>query len=245
MVLKLKGCRMMPAMRTYGQYCPMAKTLEILGDRWTLLIVRELLIRPTLRYTDLEAGLPGIASNLLAERLRDLVAEGIVTREAAPPPIATTVYGLTPRGQALRPVLHALGAWGSAYLPQAPETDAFFGHWLALPAEVLLSDRDPGGPPVTIEFRTPEGSVTVHAGDGDPRAEAGRPDLPDVVVSGHHRLIVRLMAGRLDPDAAEASGLAIDGDRVALIRFLRPPGSWPPPPPSVTTRPAPGMAAVV
>ena len=114
MVLKLKECRMMRAMRTYGQYCPMAKTLEILGDRWTLLIVRELLIRPTLRYTDLEAGLPGIASNLLAERLRDLVAEGIVTREAAPPPIATTVYGLTPRGHALRPVLHALGAWGSA-----------------------------------------------------------------------------------------------------------------------------------
>src|SRR5919204_6375775 len=151
-------------MRTYGQYCPAAKALETLGDRWTLLIVRELLIRPGLRYTDLEASLPGIASNLLAERLRELEASGIVSREAAPPPIATTLYALTPRGRALRPVLHALGAWGAAYLPRAPETDRFFGHWLTLPAEVLLTDQTPDGPPVTIELRTPEGSVTVHAG---------------------------------------------------------------------------------
>src|SRR5712691_3785088 len=98
-------------MRTYRQYCPIAKALDVLGDRWSLLIVRELLLRGGSRYTDLLEGLPGIATNLLADRLRDLEGAGIVSREAAPPPIATTLYHVTPRGEALRSVIKALGAW--------------------------------------------------------------------------------------------------------------------------------------
>jgi len=81
-------------MRSYRQYCSLARTLDVLGDRWTLLIVRELAIRPC-RYTDLRDGLPGIATNLLADRLRELQAAGVVTAEAAPPPVATTLYTLT------------------------------------------------------------------------------------------------------------------------------------------------------
>jgi DNA-binding HxlR family transcriptional regulator len=217
---------MLAVMRTYGQYCPAAKALEVVGDRWTLLIVRELLLRGGSRYTDLEAGLPGIATNLLAERLRDLEAEGIVRREQAPPPIATTLYHLTPRGQALRPVVKALGAWGSAYLPQAPDTDTFYGYWLTFPAETLLRDTTPGGPAVTIELRAPDGSVTVHAGDGETRAEPGVPTDPDVVVSGPHRTIMRLMAGRADAGEAARHGLTIHGDPAVLERFLPAPGTW-------------------
>ena len=91
-------------MRSYAQYCGLARALDVVGDRWTLLIVRELLIGGACRYTDLQHGLPGIATNLLADRLRQLEEQGIVAREAAPPPVATTLFRLTPRGEELRPL---------------------------------------------------------------------------------------------------------------------------------------------
>jgi len=95
-------------MRSYGQSCGVAKALDLLGERWTLLIVRELLQGPS-RYTDLRNGLPGIATNLLAERLRELEEAGVVLREEAPPPIATALYSLTDRGQELQSVIYELG----------------------------------------------------------------------------------------------------------------------------------------
>src|SRR5947208_1434559 len=91
-------------MRSYGEYCAVAKSLDVVGDRWTLLIVRELVLRGACRYTDLRNGLPGIASNLLADRLRELEHAGVIAREDAPPPIATTLFRLTPPGEQLRPV---------------------------------------------------------------------------------------------------------------------------------------------
>jgi DNA-binding HxlR family transcriptional regulator len=97
-------------MRTYGQYCSLAKALDLLGDRWTLLIVRELLLRGPCRYTDLRDGLPGIATNLLADRLRELQEAGVLAREEAPPPIATTLFSLTPRGEQLKDTLTSSGA---------------------------------------------------------------------------------------------------------------------------------------
>src|SRR6266550_2296550 len=112
-------------MRSYKQYCAIAKALDVIGDRWNMLIVRELLLQGACRYTDLHDGLPGIATNLLADRLRDLERAGIVTREEAPPPIATTLFGLTPRGEELGPVLRALGQWGVPLMRNGPEGDAF------------------------------------------------------------------------------------------------------------------------
>src|SRR5438445_6248170 len=100
-------------MRSYEQHCALARALDVVGDRWTLLIVRELMIRQPCRYTDLQYGLPGIATNLLADRLRQMEEAGIITREAAPPPIATAVFQLTERGEALRPAMAALGQWGA------------------------------------------------------------------------------------------------------------------------------------
>jgi DNA-binding HxlR family transcriptional regulator len=105
----------MPA-RSYGQYCPVAKTLELVGERWTLLIVRELLVEPK-RFTDLHTALDGIPRNLLADRLRDLEAHGVVTRHELPPPAARSVYDLTDAGRALLPVIGALAQWGLAHLP--------------------------------------------------------------------------------------------------------------------------------
>src|ERR1700691_6206768 len=99
-------------MRSYGQYCSIAKALDVVGDRWTLLIVRELLIRGACLYTDLEAGLPGIATTLLAARLRELESAGLIRREDAPPPIATTLFHLTDTGAGVLPVIEAIARWG-------------------------------------------------------------------------------------------------------------------------------------
>ena len=111
-------------MRSYGQNCALAKALDVIGDRWTLLIVRELMIRDGCRYTDLRNGLPGIATNLLAERLDDLEKAGLVSREAAPPPVATTLFRLTQRGKDLEPAIAALGRWGAPLLSMNPSPTA-------------------------------------------------------------------------------------------------------------------------
>src|SRR5438128_9069956 len=102
-------------MRSYNQYCPGARALDIVGRRWTLLIVRELMFMPK-RYTDLLGGLPGIGPNVLADRLREMEALGLVVRRTLPPPAASTVYELTGLGEGLIPVVEALRGWGANLL---------------------------------------------------------------------------------------------------------------------------------
>ena len=131
-------------MKSYGQFCALAKALDVIGDRWTLLIVRELLIREQARYTDLRDGLPGIATNLLASRLSEMETAGVIEREEAPPPIATTLYRLTPRGRELEAVMLSIGRWGAPFMKDAPKSDAFCAHWIALPARNNLHDHAPG-----------------------------------------------------------------------------------------------------
>jgi DNA-binding HxlR family transcriptional regulator len=214
-------------MRSYRQYCALAKALDVVGDRWTLLIVRELLIRNGCRYTDLLHGLPGIATNLLADRLRSLEQEGIVRREDAPPPVASTLYHLTPRGEELRPVVHALGRWGGPRLAEAPAGDAFQSHWLAIPAELHLHDRRPEESPVAIEVRTGEEPLLIETVDGVARIWPGRAEHPDAVLAGTPELIVAILTGRLDLPSARARGAHFEGDPKTISRVL-PPRADPP-----------------
>src|SRR5579859_4185537 len=137
----LLSARVSPPMRSYDEYCAIAKSLDVVGDRWTLLIVRELALRGACRYTDLRNGLPGIASNLLAERLRELEHAGVIAREDAPPPIATTLFRLTPRGDELRSVLDALFRWGMPLMNEQKPGDAVRSQWLASALELMLTDR--------------------------------------------------------------------------------------------------------
>src|SRR5438874_5072536 len=154
-------------MRSYGQYCALAKALDVVGDRWTLLLVRELLLHGPCRYTDLRNGLPGIATNLLADRLRELEGAGLVEREEAPPPVATTLFRLTRRGEQLEAALRELVRWGIPFMSEGPaHSDAFRTAWLTIPVELFLSDRAPHEPPVTIELRTEGESMLVEAVDG-------------------------------------------------------------------------------
>jgi DNA-binding HxlR family transcriptional regulator len=205
-------------MRSYDEYCAMAKSLDVVGDRWTLLIVRELELRGACRYTDLRNGLPGIATNLLAERLRELERAGVIAREDAPPPIATTLFSLTPRGEELRPVLEGLTRWGVPLMTEQDPDDAVRSHWLAWALELMLSDRQPDGPPLTIELQTGDSPIVIETRDGEIQTRIGPAENPDVTLTGPPTPILGLLLGLHDLAAAETSGITYHGDPTLLGR---------------------------
>lgn len=196
--------RRMPPRRSYDQYCSAARALDAVGDRWTLLIVRELLAGPR-RYTDLHADLPGVSTDVLASRLRDMERDGLATRRRLPPPGAAYVYELTGRGRALLPVLQALGAWGQAELGERGPTDAIRAHWFALP---LLRALEGGG---LVEVRLEEGRFHLFAGatEGPVYGHGAAPGEPDArlvmdtgtctaVAQGELSLVEAVRAGRVE-----------------------------------------------
>jgi DNA-binding HxlR family transcriptional regulator len=205
--------------RGYGQYCALAKALDVIGDRWTLLIVRELLARGPCRYTDVRNGLPGIATNLLAARLRDLERSGIVRREEAPPPIAATLLHLTPRGEDLRSVVHAIGRWGGALLDEHRSGEAFCSHWMAMPVELFLKDRTPDRPPIAIEVHCGDQPLVVETLNGAVRTRLGLAAHPDVVLTGPPHLVLGILTGKLSRDEAMKKGLRYEGELKALRRI--------------------------
>jgi len=212
-------------MRSYGEYCSIAKALDVVGDRWTLLIIRELAIRGGCRYTDLKDGLPGIASNLLADRIRELESAGLIRREDAPPPIAATLFHLTEAGTDLLPVLDAIGRWGVRYMIEPAEGDEFRGHWFAFPARFFLRDRDPDGPPVSIELRAASSPAVIEISAGEIRTRLGTTVKADLVVAGEPRLILALFAGKLTAVQAAELGLEVSGDTGVLDRVLAQPAA--------------------
>ncbi|MFE1953924.1 winged helix-turn-helix transcriptional regulator [Streptomyces sp. NPDC059524] len=154
--------------RSYDQYCAAARALDVVGDRWTLLIVRELLAGPR-RYTDLHADLPGVSTDMLAARLKDLERDGVAVRRRLAPPASAYVYELTPRGRELLPVLQALGEWGGPLLAERRATDAVRAHWLALPVLRGLAGLGESG---VVTVHVDEGEFFVRVGlDGDPYGE--------------------------------------------------------------------------
>jgi len=204
--------------KTYGQYCGLAKALDVIGDRWTLLIVRELLIGEG-RYSDLLKGLPGIATNLLADRLRELERAGVIAREDAPPPIATTLFSLTPRGEQLRPVLEALTRWGVPLMTEVQPDDTIRSHWLAWALELLLEDRQPDGSPFTIELQTGDRPFVLEARNGALRSRLGPADNPDATLTGPPPPIHGLLLGLYTLADAEAAGVTYQGDPALLDRI--------------------------
>ncbi|MBO4273451.1 winged helix-turn-helix transcriptional regulator [Microbispora triticiradicis] len=207
-------------MRSYGQYCSVAKALDVIGDRWTLLIVRELLARGPSRYTDLRSGLPGIATNLLADRLREMEAAGLVEREDAPPPIATTLFRLTDRGGELEPVLSALGRWGVPLMRDYRPEDAFLGQWLRLPVRMFLADHEPDRPSVSIQIRAGDQAVVIDADGGRVSLRLGADPDADATITGPPPRVLALFSGSVALDDAEEQGLLVTGSREAVQRVL-------------------------
>ncbi len=207
-------------MRSYGQHCALAKALDLVGDRWTLLIVRELLIRGACRYTDLRTGLPGIATNLLVDRLKQMEQGGIVQRQEAPPPIATTLYQLTPRGHELEPILFQLGRWGAPLLAQTSRRDTFRSHWLSLPLNFYFSDGMPNEPAISIELRTGDEPITIETvGDGTVRARPGSARHANLILTGKPEPIMAMLTGKFELSSARTAGVQCDGDPGVLSRL--------------------------
>jgi DNA-binding HxlR family transcriptional regulator len=173
--------------KTYNQYCPIAHALDVVGERWALLIIRELVEHDQLRYSDLHANLPGCGTNILAARLKELERNDVVRRRRLPPPAASTVYELTEYGQQLRPVLHMLAHWGARSLgPPTADTPLEPG-WLAGALEMIFC---PTPPDARVEFRVGDEVASFAGGE----VLEGAVDEPDVVVecdrAGFYRLIV-------------------------------------------------------
>ena len=210
-------------MRSYQQYCAVAKALDVVGDRWVLLIVRELMTSGPSRYTDLLKGLPGIATNLLADRLKEMEKNGIVRSYAAPPPVATTLFELTERGQSLRPLLEELGRWGAPMMGVPQPGNVFRSHWLVFPLEAYLEDKAPNEPPVAIEIRTGDEPMVIETLEGKVRTRRGTLANPDAVLTGRPGLILGLLSGRLALAEAKKRGLEFHGRTSALRRVV---GAW-------------------
>jgi len=205
---------MLALVKSYGQYCGLARGLDLIGERWVLLIVRELLNGPR-RYGELADGLPGIASNLLAERLRTMQANGLVERSD------DDRYQLTALGQGLRDVVFAIGRWAYPLMGPISEADAFRSHWIAHPVSALFPGVDPSRPELTIEVRCGGEPMTVRSADGRVTVQEGQAAAPDLVLTGPPDVVLGLLARRIDAPDAKARGLAVTGD-VRALRRLRP-----------------------
>lgn len=166
--------------RSYDHYCPLSRALDVIGERWTLLIVRELFAGPR-RYTDLHADLPGVSTDVLAARLKELERDGLVTRRRLPPPASASVYELNRRGEGLLPALTALADWGAGELTAEPgPTDALRAHWFALPLMRALTKLAPGDADRegAVNVRTGEGTFHVLLGGPGPRYGHGPAEHP-------------------------------------------------------------------
>jgi DNA-binding HxlR family transcriptional regulator len=215
-------------MRSYDQYCSIARALDVAGDRWTLLIVRELLLQGPCRFTDLKRGLPGIATNLLSARLKELESAALITREDAPPPVATALYELTETGRALEPALKALALWGLRFMAEERADDAFQAQWLAYAPAWFTTDADPDAPPAVIQLIAAGELAVIELGDGQVRTRLGRAADPDLVLDGPPRAVLGLLTGVVDLERAAHLGLSATG-ATGLLARLRPAVSDPAP----------------
>jgi DNA-binding HxlR family transcriptional regulator len=206
--------------KRYEQWCGLAQALDRIGDRWSLLIVRELLLGPR-RYTDLRDSLGSIATNLLADRLRDLEWDGIVRRREVPPPTPAITYELTERGQTLEEAVLALIRWGGQFLAAAPKGDAFRPGWLALALRAVLEPRSAKAPAAGLTVTVPEVDVWVRIGAGRVATGFGEAARTDLTVTGDPRLLLGLASGHLTLDAAEERGLRVAGSERSRRAFAR------------------------
>lgn len=181
-------------MRSYDQFCGLARALDHVGHRWTLLIVRELLPGPK-RFTDLREGLPGIANNLLADRLRQLQDDDLVTRRELPPPAASTVYELTESGRELQEAVHALIRWGGRWMIPGPGNDEFRPEWLVLALDALGAGRMQPG--TTVELNVSGTAVRLASIEGRLTQVHEPQRQPDVRITADASTILGLAAGEL------------------------------------------------
>lgn len=199
------------ASRSYGQYCGLARSLDTVGDRWSLLIVRELLLGP-MRYSELAQALGGIATNLLADRLRALEASGVTERQVGE--TGGVVYALTPWGAQLREAVESLVRWSTPLMIRGRDGDAFEPHWLVLALSALLRGRT-SRRPAEVGIDVPGLFVTLRIDKNGPHVNAQPDGRPDPILVAEPEVVLGLAAGALTIDQA-LTVASVDGDRSAL-----------------------------
>lgn len=201
-------------MRSYNQFCSVARALDVIGDRWALLVVRELLLGPR-RYTDLVEGLPGVGTNVLATRLRELETAGIIERRRLPAPTPVTVYELTGDGRDLRSVIDKLARWGARRLTTPAEDDAVTSRWLvaSIAAGVPAAAFQDGA---TFALLIDNEPFTLDARDGVVSARHGEPQHPKTTLTGSRRDLFAAAKGQ----RSHTRRIAVNGDPAAGRQLL-------------------------
>jgi DNA-binding HxlR family transcriptional regulator/putative sterol carrier protein len=208
--------------RSYNQLCGLAYALDKIGERWTMLMIRELIPGPR-RFTDLLNGLPGISTNLLTERLKQLEGKGIIWRHTLPPPAASTVYELTALGRSLEQAMLELGKWGSQFVPPSLETAAMLhlGSY-ALTPKTFFRPALAQGINETYALHIDGEVQQIRIAEGEISIQQGEPPKADAVFTTEMPIYLGLLTGQINPDEAVAVGLVqVEGDRTALRRFVR------------------------
>lgn len=207
--------------RSYNQYCAVARAMDVLGERWTLLIVRELLTGPK-RFKDLLEGLPGIGTNLLTGRLKDLEGYGVVRRATLPPPAASRVYELTELGRSLEPVVMGLAQWGLEFLGASREEDDRQPAWAMVALRSVLKAEATGETRESYEFRVDDEVFYVWVANGETEVRQGSAADPSLVVHSDAQTLLAVAAGRIETAEAVASGaIWMEGDPDARERCVK------------------------
>ena len=200
--------------KRYDQYCPVAHALDLVGERWALLVVRELALGGK-RFTDLRDGLPGIGTNVLATRLRQLEADGVVAKLRLAPPAATTVYVLTEYGQRLVPAMLALGRWGAASMGLRSETQSVRSEWLAVALRAFFQPDEAFDLAATIELNLPGGPFSLRIHHGTLHVAAGVTADADLRLTTDEEALIAFLSGESVPSDA----LGPSGDTTLLERL--------------------------
>lgn len=208
--------------RSYGQFCALALALDVIGERWTLLIVRDLLTGPK-RFTDLHSGLPGIGANLLSKRLKDMEEYDLVKRGWLPPPAASAVYELTRLGQKLEPALAALEQWGARAItlkPDAKETKYFKAPWALLGMKHLFNEELVKQVHGTFDLTVDDETVHVVIADGVVEPRIGPADSPTLSVRMDLDTYKRLVLMDATPiELVEQGSIQIEGSLEEALKF--------------------------
>jgi DNA-binding HxlR family transcriptional regulator len=209
----------MSGKRTYGDACGIARALDVLGERWALMIVRELLLGPK-RFTDLRAGLPNLSADVLSQRLRGLEEAGVVERRVLPPPAPAKVYELTAAGKALEPALLELGRWGGTYTEPSMECGmSLDSHLLSL--RTLFQPERAEGFEAKVQLDLDGRLYRAEVHDRELVVECGGLEGPDLTIHSDPRTLLEVLHEHRDvEDALESGDLEIEGDEEAARRFL-------------------------
>jgi DNA-binding HxlR family transcriptional regulator len=215
--------------RSYDQYCGLARALDVLGERWALLVVRELLIGPK-RFKDLQDGLPGIGANALSARLKALEGDGLLSKRRLPPPAASTVYELTERGRALEPAVRELIRWGVGLLGSPRRMDTFRPGWLVTGLGALFNPEAAAGVRRSYRLNVDGESFLIRVADGTIEVAQGTDAPADVVMATDSDTLLAIGAGELSAEDAVAQGRVLvehgdPGEVVALAGLMRLPAA--------------------